>query len=158
LNELDALTRLFARLGARDPESWAAFQLREGIPQLARYLFHRQAWRLVVEDGDETWIREQQAEAQKGNPGSSIGPALQRVLDAGAMPQDVTTIVRVMQWHLLSSLCYLLEDPGALEPEVRHVAWRLFQVTEDDEPIDIIGGLHESVLETDPTRREMGRP
>jgi hypothetical protein len=158
LNELDALTRLFARLGAPDPESWAVSQLREGIPQLARYLFLRQAWKLVVEDGHETWIQEQQAEAGKGTPGSAIGPALQRVLDAGATPQDVTTIVRVMQWHLLSSLCYLLEDPGVLESEVSHIAWRLFQVDEAEQPIEIIGELHESVLDTDPTGREMARP
>lgn len=60
-----------------------------------------------------------------------------------------------MQWQLLFSLCYLLDEPGDLEPEVRHIAWRLFQVAEDDQPIDIIGGLHESVLDTDPTGREI---
>jgi hypothetical protein len=63
-----------------------------------------------------------------------------------------------MQWHLLSSLCYLLEDPGVLESEVSHIAWRLFQVDEAEQPIEIIGELHESVLDTDPTGREMARP
>jgi hypothetical protein len=44
----------------------------------------------------------------------------------------------------------LLDDPGVLEPDVRHVAWRLFHVDEDDRPVDVIGCLHESVLVTDP--------
>jgi hypothetical protein len=89
------------------------------------------------------------------NPGGAISPALQRLLAHGANEADLTTIVRVMQWRLLSSLCYLLDDPGDLEAEVRDIAWRLFQVDEHDQPIAIIGGLHESVLDTEPTGREM---
>ncbi len=42
MNEME-LTELFARLGARDPEKWARSQIKEGIPQLARFLFLRQA-------------------------------------------------------------------------------------------------------------------
>jgi hypothetical protein len=30
-----------------------------------------------------------------------------------------------------TGLCYLLDDPGELEDEVRDVAWRLFQVNEE---------------------------
>ena len=43
MSELDELTRLFARLGAPDPQGWASSQPNEGILQLARYLFLRQA-------------------------------------------------------------------------------------------------------------------
>lgn len=116
----------------------------------------RQAWKLVVADGDTEWIGIQQAEALKGNPGASIGPALARLLSAGAAAEDITTVVRTMQWQLLFSFCYLLEDPGTLEPEIRDLAWSLVQVDEDGQPIDVIHGLHESVLETDPSGRNMG--
>jgi hypothetical protein len=60
-----------------------------------------------------------------------------------------------MQWQLLFRLCYLLDDPGDVEDEVRDVTWRLFQVDENNKPVAIIGGLHESVLETEPSGREM---
>jgi hypothetical protein len=60
-----------------------------------------------------------------------------------------------MQWKLLVSLCYLLDDPGSLEPEVRDIAWRLFQVDDNDRPAAVIPSLHESVLENDPSGREM---
>jgi hypothetical protein len=40
----DELTALFKKVGARKPEGWARSQIEEGIPQLARFLFLRQAW------------------------------------------------------------------------------------------------------------------
>jgi len=46
------LTHLFEVAGAPDPQSWAESELSEDIPQLARFLFLRQAWRLVVADTD----------------------------------------------------------------------------------------------------------
>lgn len=153
---LRELTALFARLGAPEPESWARSQLERGIPQLARFVLLREAWKLVVPDGDTQWIGIQQAEALKGNPGASIGPALARLLSAGAAAEDITTVVRTMQWQLLSSFCHLLEDPGVLEPEIRDLAWSLVQVDEAGQPIDVIHSLHESVLDTDPSGRNMG--
>jgi hypothetical protein len=43
------LTALFEKLGAADPDGWARSQLEEDIPQLARFLFLRQAWRAIVD-------------------------------------------------------------------------------------------------------------
>jgi hypothetical protein len=60
-----------------------------------------------------------------------------------------------MQAELLFQLCYLLEDPGDVEPEVADVAWSLVQMDDDGNVLASVNGLHESVLETDPTGREM---
>jgi hypothetical protein len=150
--DLRALTELFARLGARDPEGWARSQLDEGINQLGRYLFLRQAWRLVVAESDHSWIDEILASDPK-KPGGGAVSALERLLGEGAVREDLTEVVRVMQWKLLFSFCYLLEDPG--DTDVDGFAWGLFQTEEDGEPTDPIIGLHESVLEMDPTGREM---
>ena len=46
--------------------------------------------------------------------------------------QSSTAVARTMQWRLLFGLCQLLDDPGILEKEVSDIAWRLFQVDEDD--------------------------
>lgn len=152
------LTELFRKLGAEDPESWANSQVEEGINQLGRYLFLRQAWREVISEDDHSWIQDQISYSEKypGAPCSGIGSALHRLLDKGADPQDITDVVRVMQYRLLFRICYLFSDPGDLEPEVRHFAWALVQVDSDTGAIvGEINALHESVLETDPTRREM---
>jgi hypothetical protein len=149
------LTELFRKLGAQDPEGWAHSQIKEGFPQLARYLFLRQAWREVIGPDDRSWIVDA-LQTKPTGPGGGIVPALTRLLAAGANEQDLTTVVRVMQWRLLAGLCVLLEDPGDVEPEVADMAWQLFLI--DDEngtPIAPIGSLIESVLETDPTGREM---
>jgi hypothetical protein len=148
------LVKLFEKLGARNPAGWAHSQASEGIPQLARFLFLRQAWNLVVKDSDSSWISEV-GQTKANVPGGAIGPAITRLMSDNVSREDLTIVVRVMQWRLLSGLCRLLDDPGMLEREVDDIAWRLFQVDENDCPIAPISGLVESVLETDPTGREM---
>jgi len=154
---LPALTRLFAKLGAPDPEAWAESQLTEGIPQLARFLFLRQAWRQILTDGDTSWIDLWITASRQGpdDPYAGVGAALSRLRAAGASDHDLTELVRGLQADLLFALCCQLEDPGELEPEVQHVLWALVQIDEHGEILGQLGGLHESVLETDPTGREM---
>ena len=151
------LTELLTRLGASDPSAWARSEIEEDIPQLARYLFLRQAWTHVVADGDTTWIdawRELAAQSPHA-PCAGIGPALERLLAAGARPEDIATVVRVMQYSTLFGLCYLLDDPGDVEPEVSEVAWALVEVDDEGTVGRHIGALQESLLETDPSGREM---
>ena len=145
---------LFERLGDPHPLEGARSQIREGIPQLQRYLFLRQAWRAVVNEGDSQWIQDQLNTPPDG-PGGGIVDALKRALERGVTKQDLTTIVRVMQWRLLFRFCYLLSDPGDLEPEIKHVAWGLFEIDEEGRPVGPLQLLHEDVLRTDPTGREM---
>jgi len=156
-SKLSRLTRLFEIAGARDPSAWAKSEVDEDIPQLARYLFLRQAWRSIIPDDEISWIeREIQSAAQNPRaPGSELGLALARLMDAGANPRDLNVIARNAQWQLLHSICYQLSDPAIEEQELRHVAWGLFEVDEAGKVGRPIEGLHESVLETDPTGREM---
>ena len=118
------LADLFRRLGARDPDAWAQSQLQEGIPQLARFVFLRQAWRLLTSQPGRSWVA-----ALKAQP-AAIGPeaaaALDRIAAAGVTEEDLTTVVRIIERELLFSFCYLLSDPGDLEPEISDMAWGLF--------------------------------
>jgi hypothetical protein len=156
LNETE-LTELFRKLGAPEPESWAHSQVTRGVPQLPRYLFLRQAWRKIVGPNDHGWMSQLRTE-NANDPGGELGPAVDRILAAGARPEDLTTVVRVMQWRFLSRLCVLLEDPGNVEPDVADIGWQLYLLDENEEPLTPIGGLIESVLDTDPTGREMRPP
>jgi hypothetical protein len=148
------LSALFRKLAARNPEEWAQSQIEEHIPQLARFLFLRQAWKLVIGESDFGWISEMR-QIDSGKPGGDIGPAITRLLAGSGKESDLTRIVRVMQWKILSGLCQLLDDPGNIEKETGNIAWRLFQVDENDHPIAIIGELVESLLEMEPTGQEM---
>jgi hypothetical protein len=158
--ELRRLTEHFRAMGAREPESWAKSQLDEGIPQYVRFVFLRQAWKNIIGDGATSWIDPliQQAEQRPRDPGAGAGPALNRMLAAGASRQDIAEVVRVMQWQVLAAFAYQLADPGVVEypsEELPQVSWALFEVNEDGEPLHPIDGLHESVLDTDPSGREM---
>ncbi len=156
-SDLKGLAKLFADLGACDPWDWAGSQIREGIPQLARYLFLRQAWRNVVSEEDPSWIQAATAHARShpDEPYAGVGHALSSLRAKGATDEELTDLVRGMQAQVLFAFCYLLEDPGDVEETVADVSWALVQIDEEGNILDTIGGLHESVLETDPTGREM---
>ena len=155
------LTEVFRALGARDPEQWAGSQLREGIPQLHRFLFLRQAWASVVDENDDSWIDRVIEAARKGPdaPFSGQGHAIERMLELGVERSDIIDLVRNSQAQMIFDLCYLLEDPS-FDAEVEDctgaLGWVLVTTNDEFEPTsETIGGLHESVLDTDPTGREM---
>lgn len=150
------LTGLFRRLGAKAPAEWAESQLHEGIPQLARFLFLRQAWKRIVPEDDPSWIDANIdfARREPDAPYAGAGHTLASLRERGATDREVTELVRSMQAEFLFGLCQLLEDPGIEEPELADTAWGLFLLDDADRPTIEIGGLHESVLSTDPSGRE----
>jgi hypothetical protein len=159
-DELRRLTEHFRAMGAFDPESWAKSQLEEGIPQYARLVFLRQAWKNLIVEGDSSWIKAliQESERRPRDPGAGAGPALKRMLAAGATREDIAEVVRVMQWQVLAGVAYQLADPGVVDypsEDLPRVNWTLFEVDDNGEPLHPIDGLHESVLDTDPSGREM---
>jgi hypothetical protein len=152
------LTELFRKLGARNPEGWARSQIEEGIPQFQRFLFLRQAWKQVCTDDDLTWIDREVLGAKQAPdaPFADIGRVLALCLEKGISSSDLASFSRALQAQALTSFCYVLEDPNFAENELSEVAWRLYEIDDDDNPVgDGITMLHESVLETDPTGREV---
>lgn len=88
-------------------------------------------------------------------PYAGVGHALKKLRTRGATNEEIAEVVRGMQAQALFSFCYLLDDPGDVEPEVAEVGWALVEVDGEGNVLGDIGGLHESVLEMDPTGREM---
>lgn len=154
----DELVALFRRFGAPEPEDWAHSQVTEDIPQLARFLFLKQAWSNVVPEGNTAWIESaiRLAQVEPNAPYAGLGDALARCKASGASPDDLIEIARCAQAELLFAIAYLLDGPpDDLDIDV-DVSWGLFQTDEHGRPTKYrIGDLHESVLELDPTGREM---
>jgi len=160
--DLKKLTKLFDKLGAPNPESWARSQIEEGFNQLHRFLFLREAWKGVVSESDETWIDAhiQASKKRPTAPYSGMGQALSRMLEKNVDPKDIIDLVRGAQVSTLFDICYLLDGVEFDEPELEELGWALAEVTtnEDDEFVfngNVIDALHESVLSLDPTGREM---
>lgn len=155
----EELTDLFRKLGAQDPEQWAHSQAAEGIPQLLRFLFLKDAWSFVCPDGDSSWIDRQIEYAEKHShaPYAGLGQAFARCRAAGVSDKDLIEIARCLQAQMIFEIGYLL-DGGSLTDisDEEQVTWGLFQTNESGVPFGpAVGGLHESVLEMDPTGREM---
>ena len=124
---------------------------------MGRFLFLREAWARIVPASDPSWIHTEvrDAEARPNDPYAGVGQSLKALLATGATEADLTNLVRGMQAQLLFHLCYLLEDANLAEEQVRDIQWGLFLLDSDGRPTKPLGGLHESVLETDPTGREV---
>ncbi len=154
----EELVRLFASVGARSVSEWVKYVRDDPEPQLARYLFLQQAWERLISERESDWIEDSIARFRKdpSAPYSGLGAALERVLAAGATRNDLTEIARCLQAQALFNVCYLLDGRAHAHPGLESVNWSLFRVNEDGEPYGPpIAGLHESVLDTEPSGREM---
>ncbi|MEP5758776.1 MAG: hypothetical protein ABJ327_05565 [Litoreibacter sp.] len=151
------LAMLFETLGAPDPQGWAQSEAEEGIPQLHRFLFLRQAWKKVVSETDTDWPNRTAnlEEADSEVPFAGVSHALSGLLAKGATSEEIIDLVRGVQAQFLLDICYLLEDPNLEEDDVEDVSWGLYKLDDEDQPVSAVSDLHESALEMDPTGREM---
>ncbi len=152
----DELTSIFRDLGADDPESWADSEVSEGIPQLARFMFLKGAWQRIVPDDDTQWIDNvlQNVPPESNDPYAGAAHAMRKMIDAGISKTVIAQLVRATQAEFLFDLCYMLDDPSSVDGNDDYVDWSFVELDSDGNPGREIGGLHESVLETDPTGRE----
>lgn len=154
------LAEVFRVLGAQDPEGWAASQIDEGIPQLARFAFLKLAWETVVREDDTSWIDEEIARASSREDTQAGMPAiLKRLVGLGVSKGEITEIARQLQYRTMFGMMELIEDPrtDCLDhPAAAEITWALVQIhPESGEMLGEIDGMHEDALGMDPTGREM---
>jgi hypothetical protein len=156
-DERETLIEEFRKLGVARPESWASSQIREGIPQLGRARLLYKLWRGVVSHDNLGWIddeRRSHAMSEKWRPGTGDRAVPQvavidRMLAAGISVDDITTLVRQLQISCLFRFCNTLDDSGGGPPEAAGTHFGVFEVDANNNPIQPLNGLHESVSEFD---------
>ncbi|MGI1679858.1 MAG: hypothetical protein K6L75_14040 [Cellvibrionaceae bacterium] len=148
----DELTRIFKNLGADEPAMWADSQITEGIPQLSRFFFLKGMWDAVVPD-HEKWIDEYERDNEVNECFSGAGIAIRKMIECGVPKKYITELCRGVCGELIFNIAHMIDDPSVI-PENDYVNWGLFEIDVNGNPKSLIGGLHESVLETDPTGRE----
>jgi hypothetical protein len=144
-------------MGFRDPEGIVKSELAGDIPQLARHTFLKGAWDRIVPDSDLSWIAEQEDASPPGSnqPYAGVADALRKLKKEGADMQAVAEVVRGMQAQFLFHIAYQLSDSDCVEGNDGSIGWALVELSDDGELGREIRSLHESVLSTDPTGREM---
>lgn len=152
---LEDLIARFAALGASDPEMWAASEIHENIPQLARFCFLRSLWPRLIDSWaqDVSWAQ-RLSDSQEG-PFADAWAGLARVRDAGVKPETLAPIARWIAYETVFGLLYHLgygmdEDAGETFP-----GWRLMETHGSDGPLTsrVVDGLHEDLLGFDPSGR-----
>ncbi|MGH1470704.1 MAG: hypothetical protein ACRBCS_05885 [Cellvibrionaceae bacterium] len=148
----EELIKIFKNLGADEPESWADSQIKEGIPQLCRFLFLKGMWDSVVPD-NEKWVDEYVNDTMENECFSGASIAIRKMIECGVPKKYITELCRGIGGELIFNIATMIDDPSVLlENDV--VSWGLFELDGNGNPKSLIAGLHESVLETDPTGRE----
>jgi hypothetical protein len=153
--ELQRLTEVFRNAGAIDPELWASSEIEEGIPQLARFSFLKALSRIFLKETDLDWVNNQieYNYSRPGDPGAQIVSALQEMLDKNVSREAIIDLVRVIQFQTLFHACATIDC--VYERDTPIDSWGLFQKDENYNPTLEISGLHESLLEFDPSGNEM---
>jgi hypothetical protein len=176
----EALAEQFRGLGADDPEGWAASEVAEEIPQLARFLFLRSLWRSaeqwkqppaewfaevepapadeddsVEEDDDEpTLVPSSSGEVADDDgdpPFLAAHQAAQRILAAGADPEDLKEVARAIFLHTAFDAVHTVDEGHDPEAGEGMPGWLLVEVGGDLVLTGrVIPGLHEDLLTTEP--------
>jgi hypothetical protein len=151
------LLELCRNVGLRDSESIVRSEMEDDIPQIARHTFLKGAWSGIVADGDLAWMEEQEQANPSGStqPYAGVGAALRKLKEDGADMQAIAEVVRGMQAQLLFHIAYQLSDSDSVAGNDGSVGWALVEIDGDGVVGREIPSLHESVLGTDPTGREM---
>jgi hypothetical protein len=145
---LDRLTNVFESLGADDASGWASSEIRENIPQLARFLVLRLLWRYAI----DRWATTDELDGV---------PAARRLLAAGADRADVVRLARHAAYGAVFSTLYRIDEGYDPETTIDGLpGWQLMEAIEIDHSGDVeltgrvVGGLHESILMMDPSGHE----
>ena len=178
----EELAEKFRDVGAGEPEGWAASEVEEDIPQLARYLFLRCVWRSAEQwklppegwfagredeadtavpagdDPDEPTLvpARHDAEDEDGDPPFlAAQQAVRRILAAGVDPQDLKEVARAVFLHTAFDVVHAVDegyDPLAGEGMP---GWLLAEVGGDLVTTGrVLPDLHEDLLTTEPDEAE----
>ncbi|WP_307825666.1 hypothetical protein [Streptomyces sp. MBT33] len=125
MTDTEKIAGLFAALGADDPHGWAESEVRENLPQLARYRLLRALWQDV-----EAW------------DGASIGSLRSDMHAEGAAdtdsPVNLDNIARHVARETTFNVLYRLADPDSddVPAGIRQMlpGWVLTETTPDGDP------------------------
>ncbi len=162
---MDELKAIFEALGQNEENAAYYAKSDEASRMLVRSAFLHLLWSLVIDDTSyvddeprwiEEWLRGSRA---RGEAPTGVAAALQRVLDKGVDPKDLTTIVRAQQEEIIENVCGLVDGEPLRElrmdlPALPSFSWRLYEVKQNEDysvtPLRALDGLHEQLGEVAP--------
>lgn len=174
-----ALAETFRELGAGEPEAWAASEVEDDIPQLARFLFLRRLWAgagqwrlppgewfaevqpdepaelLSEADDDEPTLvstpADEAGDEDADPPFLAAQQAVRRILDAGADPEDLKEVARAIFLHTAFDAVQTVDEGHDPRAGEGMPGWLLTEVGGDLVLTGrVIPDLHEDLFTTEP--------
>jgi hypothetical protein len=154
--DLETLTEIFRQAGASDPEQWAISQIEEGINQLGRFSFLKSITTEWLKENALDWVDNQIAFSYSNpcDPCSQLPKALKEMLEKNVSREAIVDLIRVIQYNALHHVCSTIDGAYGASTPVSN--WGLYELDEEEyTPTEPITMLHESLLEFDPSGKEM---
>lgn len=126
-------------LAAPEPGGWAGSEIREGIPQQARYLALRRIWAKAL----MPWR----------DPSSMLrrNEALAQLVDQGAEQELLAEALRGIVFDTVLELVMIIDEGYDSDAPDDAPGWTLMETDSGGKATGRrVGGLHESLLEVDP--------
>jgi hypothetical protein len=149
-----------ARLGAPDPGQWVRSELSEGIAQRARFLFLRGLWDRAINrwiDSPKNWIEQHIARSLKAPNGyfAEAGAAMDRLVKLGASPEDLGQVARYIAYSTAFDVVHRVDETCEEDASDEMPGWALIELDAAGSPTGrAVGGLHEDLLNLDPSGRD----
>jgi len=122
-------------------------------------IFARSVWSLLPDEEDTRWVRSMAARPLNvTQPCGDEGALIKRMLDCGLSEYEIARFAKLVSYEVAFGLTYMLGDAGAgIEGMKRdRIDWALFVTgTSSDDPKERMYGMHELLLQLDPSGREM---
>ena len=167
----EALADRFAAAGAEEPEEWALSEVEDDIPQLARFLLLRRLWRSAEswKTPPADWFADRAPEPDEGDEGEPVvdtapvdeedgdppflaaQQAVQRILAAGADPEDLKEVARAVFLYTAFDAMHTIDDGHDPRAGDGMPGWLLAEVSGDLVTTGrVLDNLHEDLLTTEP--------
>lgn len=134
---IDALTQVFAALGAQQPSTWARSHVEGGYDELGRFVLLRALWLKTVEPGRLLGIARNEPE---------LAAAVDRLLKRAELA-DLDAILRFAQKQALLDLCTVLDDPSASD---EGIGWAVYRTDGRGLPLWTLDRLAAGLTDSEP--------
>ena len=134
---IEALTQVFAALGAQRPATWARSHVAKGHDELGRFVLLRALWLKAVEPGRLLGIAQNEPE---------VAAAAERLIKVAGLP-DLDAVIRFAQKQALLDVCTVLDDPSASD---EGIGWAVFRTDGRGLPLWALDRLAAGLTDSEP--------
>ncbi|MCC7073799.1 MAG: hypothetical protein IT383_20990 [Deltaproteobacteria bacterium] len=134
---IEALTQVFAALGAQDPAAWARSHVDQGHDELGRFVLLRALWLKAVEPGRLLGIARNEPE---------VAAAAERLITVAGLA-DLDAVLRFAQKQALLDVCTVLDDPSASD---EGIGWAVYRTDGRGLPLWPLDRLSAGLTDSEP--------